>query len=1241
MSNLPAEYRITDRFPDLDTFSREELQQLFTFFASAIFKNTAEADKYETLDSAKNSYDMITAFQYQPPYDKNLAARQKVLSDYREQNKYYLDYLTQIGDRDPKTGEIIVSRILMAEHIVNARAAANNELLWYTKGILSAKALRTVRQLYTESLLYYNAILHNEGFAFYDKYWNYTNYMVTVMTIERVLSAKINKIFDIDDYNERDIRNAFASYGLEFFNYMPDKYRKRLLKKLNEILKNKGTNTAFILIASIFGFENVEVFRYYLVKNFERNEEDQILNLEDKSRSPYPQLFFAEVPYDITNVEDAFLSPDTRYHEYNNFVNTDPLWQATEAEVAAERFNYVNTKYLSMSVAVEMTKNSINIPSFYNFIKGFKYELEDSYKYGIDWMVEDHTLSSTSIHVADLITAMQLVLMHSMGYEDTIIKDWRSVAYLQAPPQFHGFNDKGAAKDERQYYFPNGTIVYGDGTVITKQGVRITPTGVQYYKNGSISFPNGHTLQTDRTLMVDGTLYALLGVTFPGTPWEGAVWLIPGTWPYSDNYGPAWRIAYTDGTQRDQEGRTYSPDGLELRDREHTIVSSGHCYWLYETGDLCFYSGELLQRCRLDHGFTALYVRTDADGTRIYRDGRKIKKDGTIIQPDGKVIPPPPLTRVFDCGIIIYPNGVAIMDNQNVYIAAAYQRPRAVLWRLKDGVWSYNCLTGNISLGSQTYAGTVYNYLHWSYNVKNGQYYDVENGEWKDWPSNNKVLPDGTIVFPTGEKLNPVGQLIRPNGTTMLPQVYDPYLYNPIVSHAENQHNIKTKPLREPGQNTIHDKTWDLGGTQADSTASLEAFKQDTSYRDRFTEAVKNENDYTNYREQERIYSALFQEDLARDVYGDHETYLDYLKECSPELAGKLEKMIEAAKKDETEYMEMLFHLISTLESWISSTGATELPVELSQAAAIMDYLLDFIRQLIEKFKAYTTQFKDVNTVLVYYDPLRETVHLREEWLFLSQLSFADWIDLRDRLHSMHGVWSQRDVALVRDQYMLLGQLPVDEHLTYGDDYFIRGLLPITEEFYTQDWADLRTLLDNKNIILYRDGLELYSVHTLFETANMEEERRMYSIIPVRDQALLNELLLQENADERRDILPSTEAFLAYIALNRMDNSALNEEWSERGRTALAEAASLTETIHHIAALPLSVTLPYRDDSVQRNTLPWAEDNSVEEEIQQKICTGGAHLLATAEHVGEQAKGTTVRDVLCHGDAYVIHRNNN
>ena len=157
----------------------------------------------------------------------------------------------------------------------------------------------------------------------------------------------------------------------------------------------------------------------------------------------------------------------------------------------------------------------------------------------------------------------------------------------------------------------------------------------------------------------------------------------------------------------------------------------------------------------------------------------------------------------------------------------------------------------------------------------------------------------------------------------------------------------------------------------------------------------------------------------------------------------------------------------------------------------------------------------------------------------------------------------------------------------------------------------------------------------------MEEERRMYSIMPVGDQALLNELLLQENADERRDILPNTEAFLAYIALNRMDNSALNEEWSERGRTALAEAASLTETIHHIAALPLSVTLPYRDNSVQQNTLPWAEDNSVEEEIQQKICTGGAHLLATAEHVGEQAKGTTVRDVLCHGDAYVMHRNNN
>ena len=583
-SQLPEEYQIKSSYPELPDRSKKELNNLLKFFSKCIFKNTEEADKYETLDSSRLSYEMITAWQYQAPYDTNLAARQTFLESYQEKNQYYLNYLVKIGYRNPKTGEILVPRLKMVEAIVIARGAANNEIIWYEDNVLNAKDTRKARSIYTESLLYYNAILHNEGFAMYEKYWNYTNFIVSLMAMERMITERFFRIFDIDEYDERELRNAFASYGLEFFENMPDKYRRRLLKNLNLILQNKGTNQAFVIIANIFGFDNVQIFKYFLVKNFRRDNHDKsIINLRDKTKSPYPELFFAEVPYVVEDIEGAFLNPETRYYEYNNFTSPDPLWQAKEEEVATHHFNYIYTKYLSMNVALDMVDKNINIPAFYSFLKGFKTDISDSFKLGLDFFISDLELSSAPIHLADIITAMQILVLDILGYDDTIVKDWQSIAYLKYEPKVNGFESihNLLDKTEANYYYSNGTIIEEDGTIHYKDGTTLDTHGTTYNSDGSTELPDGNKILSNKNLLKsDSKIEKYTSLTYFYSSKTVRV-------EYSNSSLPTYngtlikKAIYTDKTYTNENRELFYADGKLVK--SYIAKEVKRCYTIYES----------------------------------------------------------------------------------------------------------------------------------------------------------------------------------------------------------------------------------------------------------------------------------------------------------------------------------------------------------------------------------------------------------------------------------------------------------------------------------------------------------------------------------------------------------------------------------------------------------------------------------------------------------------------------------
>lgn len=426
------------RLPELPRSSAEEVTRLLKFCRGLVFKNARAAEEAETLESSKAAYELITAYMRQPPYDSDLAYRDSVISRYREVNPYYLGILTEIGVRSP-TGEYLVGLPVLSETIVRVRIARDHDVLGSPDTILDQRLRAEFLRLFRECLRYYNTVLHSDGLARYDKYWNYVNFVVTVMAAERTLSSKIGMIFDIDSFDEREVRNTFASYGLGFYESMPMKYRKRFLKNLNALLRDKGTTNAIVSIVSMFGFEDARLFKYYLVKDFERDDSGAIVGLGDPGNPPTPALRFAEVDYDETDVEGAFLDPGTKTYSYSRFVADDPLWLATESEVGAEEFNYLNTKYLGVTVALDVLKLSTTLPAFLRFVQDLKLTPEDSAMAPAGLTVVATGIGDSPIHVADLVVAMQRLSMDILGYEDVLVKDYGSIAWLRgATPYVRG-----------------------------------------------------------------------------------------------------------------------------------------------------------------------------------------------------------------------------------------------------------------------------------------------------------------------------------------------------------------------------------------------------------------------------------------------------------------------------------------------------------------------------------------------------------------------------------------------------------------------------------------------------------------------------------------------------------------------------------------------------------------------------------------------------------------------------------
>jgi len=400
-----SDYTLSNKY-DIDEFN-----QLYNFAMSLVIKNEEEADRNEDLQNSTKAFEYLDAVFKMKEFASD-SERLEVINKYVEKNPYYI-YLYETYNIDYAT----------------ARISKDYSILKYSPDAFTNPSYISIfLELYYNSLTYFFKILYTPAFKDHEFNRNFISFIIVFMTMERFISSRMDYALDVDLFNGEQLSNMLKTFGIDTYGDLPERYQRRLIKNLNNLITSKGTNKAIVNIVGMFGFDNVRVMKHYLVKAFNTTETGQI-------RWDSPDLKFAKVPVETENLESAI--NETPLFDYEGIVVADPYWQAQRNEIIEHTFNYLDTKYQSIEVFQDLMGDGINLSYFLNTLK----YLEHLCNTDPEWAnMSDNLYTYSIVHsqkklkIFDLVIALIYCVIKMYGFRDIIQTSASSIGYV------YGFN---------------------------------------------------------------------------------------------------------------------------------------------------------------------------------------------------------------------------------------------------------------------------------------------------------------------------------------------------------------------------------------------------------------------------------------------------------------------------------------------------------------------------------------------------------------------------------------------------------------------------------------------------------------------------------------------------------------------------------------------------------------------------------------------------------------------------------
>lgn len=126
---------------------------------------------------------------------------------------------------------------------------------------------RKFMDIYSVNRDYVIRTVYSDAHKFQSDYYNkFIIIFILMNTIMDVCTSIPEFIINRDVFDSRCIKYLFESFGIPYYSEIPIKYQRAMLKNLNILIKFKSSTKNMIDICSLFGFNDVRVFGYYLFK---------------------------------------------------------------------------------------------------------------------------------------------------------------------------------------------------------------------------------------------------------------------------------------------------------------------------------------------------------------------------------------------------------------------------------------------------------------------------------------------------------------------------------------------------------------------------------------------------------------------------------------------------------------------------------------------------------------------------------------------------------------------------------------------------------------------------------------------------------------------------------------------------------------------------------------------------------------------------------------------------------------
>ena len=282
-----------------------------------------------------------------------------------------MGYLTQLIEANPDK-EYLKFIGKRKVSILRLRQTKNFQIISIDRDKVKNNIYNEFIQLYNSCRDYFVSVVYIRSFReFIDYYDQFIAMCIMVMTIQQLVVKQLQLNTNREFFDVYAVRMLYQNYGIPYNLYLDDDTQSRIAKNLNILIQEKGTDKCLYDIAAVLGFgSNFNIYKYFLSKEHKTDnygvpifKEHEVFNSDTGEVEILPDyenmynIYFHKSELNNEHFIDTFNSA-LNTADYNEVTDPDPFWWKDTnlvKKIYETEYNYVESKYLSLSVSYKMT----------------------------------------------------------------------------------------------------------------------------------------------------------------------------------------------------------------------------------------------------------------------------------------------------------------------------------------------------------------------------------------------------------------------------------------------------------------------------------------------------------------------------------------------------------------------------------------------------------------------------------------------------------------------------------------------------------------------------------------------------------------------------------------------------------------------------------------------------------------------------------------------------------------------